>query len=135
MFGRKMATAILWSFSLPVGYRHRLRHRSFDSRRQPDYPNTFVVGTWMTFYKMLSSSKAQAGAFCTAHFELSPRPSTATVATWGRRFGANADRRLGFDCPRYMADTCIGFQQYFQVWFFIPHRLHSLSDFPLSATF
>jgi len=59
----------------------------------------------------------------------------ATMATWGRRFGANADCRLGFDCPRYMADTCIGFRQYFQVWFFIPHEVHSLSDFRLSTTF
>ena len=51
------------------------------------------------FYKMSSSSKAQAGGLCTARFKLSPWPSTATVATWGRRFGANADCRLGVDCP------------------------------------
>jgi len=108
-FGRKLATAILWSFSLPVGSRHRLRRRSFDSRRQTHYPITVVVGTWMTFYKMSSSSKAPAGGLCTARFELSPLPSTATVATWGCRFGANSDCRLGFDCPRYIADTCIGF--------------------------
>jgi len=108
-FGRKLATAILWSFSLPLGSHHRLRRRSFDSRRQPHYPLTVVVGTWMTCNKMSSSSKAHAGGFCTARFELSPLPSTATVATWGRRFGANADGRLGFDCPRYTADTCIGF--------------------------
>ena len=31
--GSKMATAMLLSFSLLVGYRHRLRHRSCDSRR------------------------------------------------------------------------------------------------------
>jgi len=65
----------------------------------------------MTFYKMSSSSKAQAGGLCTARHELSPWPSTATVATWGRRFGVNADCHLGFDCPRYIADTCIGFRQ------------------------
>jgi len=80
----------------------------------------------MTFYTMSSSSKAQAGGLCTARFELSPWPSTATVATWGRSFGANADCRLGYDCPRYTANTCIGFQQYFQAWFFILHRVHSL---------
>ena len=43
-----MATAILWSFSLPVGSRHRLRRRSFDSRRPPHYPISVVVGTLMT---------------------------------------------------------------------------------------
>jgi len=89
----------------------------------------------MTFYKMSSSSKAQAGGLCTARFALSLWPSTATVATWGRRFGANADCRLGFDCPRDIADTCIGFRHYFQVWLFIPHRVHSLSDVRLSTTF
>jgi len=52
----------------------------------------------------------------------------ATVATWGHRFGANADFRLGFDCPRYVANTCIGFRQYLQVWFLIPPGAHSLSD-------
>ena len=121
-------------FSLPVGSRHRLRRRSFDSRRPPHYPITVVVSTWTTFYKMSSSLKAQAGGLGTARRGLSPWPSTATVATWGRRFGANADCRLGFDCPRYIADTCTGFRQYFQVWLFIPHRVHSLSDFPLSTT-
>ena len=134
-FGRQLATAILWSFGLPVGSHHRLRHRSFDSRRQPHYPITVVVGTWMTFYKMSSSSNAQARGLCTARFELSPFPSTATVATWGRCFGANADGRLGFDCPRYTADTCISFRQCFQRWYLIPHRVHSLSDFFLSTTF
>jgi len=53
----------------------------------------------------------------------------------GTSFGANPDCRLGFDCPRYIADTCIGSPQYFQLWFFIPHRVHSLSDFRLSTTF
>jgi len=48
------------------------------------------------FYKMSSSSKAQAGGLCTARFELSPLRSTATVATRGHRFGANAEGRLGF---------------------------------------
>ena len=97
IFGGKMATAILWSFSLPVGYRHRLRRRSFDLRRHPHYPNTVVVGTWMTFYEMSSSSKAPPGGLCTPRLELSPWPSTATVATWGRPFAVNADCRLGFD--------------------------------------
>jgi len=126
---------ILWSFSLPVGSRHRLRRRSFHSRRQPHYPITVVVATWMTFYKMSSSSKAHSGGLCTARFKLSPLPSTPTVATWRRRFGANADGRLGFDCPPYTADTCIGFRQCFQRWFLIPHRVHSLSDFCLATTF
>jgi len=135
MFGRKMATAILWSLSLPVGYRHRLGQRSFDSRRQPHYLITVVVGTLMTFHKTSSSLKAQAGGLCTARHDLSPWPSTATVATWGRWFGANADCRLGFDCPLYIADTCISFRPYFQVWFLIPHRVHSLSHFRLSTTF
>jgi len=130
-----MATPILWSFSLPVGFCHRLRRRSFDSRQQPHYPNTLVVGTWMTSYKMSSSSKAQAGGLCTARLELSPCPSTATVATCGGRFGANADCRVGFDCSRYTAGTCIGFRHYFQAWFFILHRMHSLSDFRSSTTF
>ena len=122
-------------FSLPVGPRHRLRRRSFDSRRQPHYPITVVVGTWVTFYKMSSSSKAQAWGLCTARFELPPLPSTATVATWGRRFGANADGRLGLGCPRYTADTCIGLRQCVQTWFLIPHRVYSFSDFRLSTTF
>jgi len=130
-----MATAILCYFSLPVGSRHRLRRRSCDSRRQPHYPNTIVVGTWMTFYTISSSSKAQAGGLCTARRQLSPWPSTATVATWRCRFGVNAHCRLGFDCPRYIADTCIGFRQSFHVWFFIPHRVHSLLYFGLSTTF
>ena len=130
-----MAPALLSSFSLPVGYRHRLRRRSFDSRRQPHYPITVVVSTWMTFYKMSSSSKAQAGALSTARRELSPWRSTATVTTWGRRFGANADCRLCIECPRYIADTCFGFRHYFQVLFFIPHRVHSLSDCRLSTSF
>jgi len=135
IFGHKMATAILWSFSLGVGYRDTRRRRSFDSRLQPDYANTVVVATWMTFYKMSSSSKAQAGGLCTARFELSPWQSTATVAAWGGRCGLNADCRLGFGCPRYRADTCIGVQQYFQALIFIPHRVHSLSDFRLSTIF
>jgi len=83
---------------------------------------------------MSSSSKAHAGGLCTALFELSALPSTATVATWARRFGANADGRLGFDCPRYPADTCIGFRQCFQRLFLIPHGVHSLSDFRSSTT-
>jgi len=87
------------------------------------------------FYKMSSSSKAHAGGLCAASFELSPLPSTATLATWGRRFGANADGRLGFDFPRYTADTCIGFRPCFQRWFLIPYRLHSLSHLRLSTTF
>ena len=114
IFERKMATAILWSFSLPVGWHQRLRHRSFNSRLQPHYPITVVVGTRMTFYKMSSLSKAQAGGICTARFGLSPWPSTATVATRERRFGANKVCHLGFDCPRYTADTCTSFRQYFQ---------------------
>ena len=61
IFGRKMATAILLSFSLLVGHCHRLRRRSFDSRRQPHYPITVVVRTLMTFHKISSSSKDQAG--------------------------------------------------------------------------
>jgi len=135
IFGRPMATAILWSFSLLVGYRHGPRRMSFDSRRQPHYPITVVVGTWMPFYKMSSLSKAQARGLCTARFELSPWPSTATVATWESRFGVNADCRLGFACPRYAADACISLRQYFQVWFLIPHRVPSLSNFRLSTTF
>jgi len=67
---------------------------------------------------MWSLSKAHAGGLCTARRELSPWPSTATGATWGPRFGANADCRLDFDCPRLIADTCIGFRQNFRVWFF-----------------
>ena len=63
----------------------------------------------MTFYKISSSSKAHAGGLCAARLELSPWPSTARVATWGRRFGVNVDCRLGFDCPRYTAADCIGF--------------------------
>jgi len=89
----------------------------------------------MTVYKMWSSSKAHAGGLCTACFELSPWPSTATVATWGGCFGVNADCRWGFDGPQYTADTCIGFQQYFQAWLFILHHAHLLTDFRLSTTF
>jgi len=109
-----MATAILCSFSLLVGYHHRIHLRSFDSRRQPHYLITVVVGTKITFYKMSSSSKAHAGSLCAARLELSLWPSTATVATRGLRFGANVDGRLGFAWPRYTADTCIGFRQYLQ---------------------
>jgi len=87
------------------------------------------------FYKMLSLSKAQAGGLCAARLELSPWTPTATVATWGRRFGSNADCRLGFNCPCYIADSCIGFRHYFQVWFLIPHQVYSLSDFRLSTNF
>jgi len=84
---------------------------------------------------MMSSLKAHTGGLCTARFELSPLQSTATVATWRHRFGADAAGRLGFDCAPYTADTCIGFRQCFQWWFLIPHCVHSLSDFRLSTTF
>jgi len=130
-----MATTILWSFSLPVGWHHGLRRIYFDLRWQPHDSITVVVGTWMTFYKVSSSSKARAGGLGTARRELSPWPSTATAATWERRFGANTDCRLRFSSPRYTADTCTSFRQYFQASFFIPHRVDSLSDFRLSTTF
>ena len=55
---------------------------------------------------------AHAGGLRTARLGPSPVPSTATVATWGRRFGANADGRLGLDCRRCTADTCIGFDSF-----------------------
>jgi len=87
------------------------------------------------FDKMSTSSKAQAGGLCEARLELSPWTSTATVATWGRRFGSNADSGLGSNCRRYIADSCIGFRHYFQRWFLIPHQVYSLSDFRLSTNF
>jgi len=100
IFRGKMAAAILWSFTLPVGWHHRLRRRSCDSGRQPHYSITCVVGTWMTFYTMSLSSKAHAGRLSAARCELSPWPSTATVATWERRFGASVHCGLGIACPQ-----------------------------------
>jgi len=94
-----MATSILWSFCLPVGYGHRPRGWAFDSRRQPHHPNTVVVSIWMTFYKMSSSSKAQAGGLCTARSELSPLPSTATVATLGSSFWREWGLSFGLRLP------------------------------------
>jgi len=74
-FGRKLATTILWSFSLPVGSRHRLRRRSFDWRRQPHYPNTVVVGTWMTcFIKCRHLQKPTLGAFAPLVVSFLPGP-------------------------------------------------------------
>ena len=59
IFERKMATAILWSFSLPVGYGYAaglsIRGGNLTTR------TPLLSVPWMTFYKMLSSSKAQAG--------------------------------------------------------------------------
>jgi len=89
----------------------------------------------MTLYKIWTSTKAHPRGLCAARLELSPSPSTARVATWERRFGAHDACRLGFVGPRYTADTCTGFRQYFQGSFFIPHRVHSLSDFGLSTNF
>jgi len=53
----------------------------------------------------------------------------------GPLFGADENCRLGLAGTRYTGTTCSRFRQYFQVWFFIPPRLHSLSDFLLSTTF
>lgn len=107
--GRKIAPCILFCFfSPPVAFLNGLRRRSFHSPRQRHYPITIIVGTWMTFDKMSGSSKAHAGGLCSARFQLSPWPSTATVATWGRRFGANVDSHLGFACTGYIVDTCTG---------------------------
>jgi len=60
-----MATGILfWSFSLPVGFLHRLRHLVFDSTRQPHYPITLVVGTRTTFFtKSRHPQRPKLGAF------------------------------------------------------------------------
>jgi len=50
-------------FSLAVGFLHRLHPRVFNSRRQPHYPNTVVVATWMTFIKCYHLPKPKLGAF------------------------------------------------------------------------
>jgi len=69
----KMVTETLFCcLRLLVGLLHQVRCRFLESRRQqPHYPITVVVGIWVTFYKILSSSKAQTVGLSTAHLELS----------------------------------------------------------------
>jgi len=102
---------------------------SFDSWQQPPKPITVVVGTRITCYKILSSSKAHAGGLRTTRLELSPWPSKATVATWGHCLSANNACRLSFAGPRYTTDTRTGFRPYFQAWLLSPNCVHTLSDF------
>jgi len=63
----------------------------------------------MTFYKLSSSSKAQAAVLCATRLELSPWPSLATVATWWHRFRVDEACRLGLAGPQYIADICNSF--------------------------
>jgi len=70
--------------------------------RLPHYPNAVVVGTGTMVIHSISSSssKDQAAGLLIALEELSPWPRSATVATCGRRLGANVCCRLGFVGPR-----------------------------------
>ena len=72
---------------------------------------------------------------CAERLQLSPSPSTATLATCRHRLGVNEACRLCFAGPRYTDHTCTRFRPYFLAWFFIPHPLLSLSDFGLLIPF
>jgi len=90
----------------------------------------------MTFYKMSSSSKAQAGgafvplvvSFLLGHQRRQWLPGGVVSV----RMRTVVWALIALDVKPILV---LVFPQYFQVWFFIPHRVHSLSDFRLSTTF
>jgi len=59
--------------SLRVGFLHRVRCRSFDSRRQPHYPVSVAAGTWTTVFTIsCRPQKPRLGAFEPLVFSVVP---------------------------------------------------------------